>query len=106
VTVFGSTLNIAATSPGVSNRSGDSMVTGHSCFAWRAALSGLLIVPHRSVIRVPADDVNGAIPEWRKIQTRASTSPRASHGHRLFARGYCAARVDVVPIAREGTEHR
>jgi hypothetical protein len=49
------------------------MVTGHSCFAWRAALSGLIIVPHRIVISEPADDVNFAIPEPSQIQTRVST---------------------------------
>ncbi len=37
VTVFGSTLNIRATSPGVSNRSGFSMVTGASWSGRRAA---------------------------------------------------------------------
>ena len=67
VTVFGSTLNIAATSPGVSNRSGISMVTGHSCFAWMAALSGLIsIVPYRSVMSASATHVHGGIPRsWR-----------------------------------------
>jgi hypothetical protein len=64
-----------------------------------------LIVPHRPVMGVPADEVNGAIPERRHIQTRVSTSTRATDGHRRFARGVWTARLDVLPIAREGTEH-
>jgi len=68
VTVFGSTLNITATSPGVSNRSGISMVTGYSCFAWMAAVSGQIsIVPHRPATSVPAAHIYRAVTRTARV---------------------------------------
>ena len=81
VTVFGSTLNITATSPGVSNRSGVSMVTGYSCFAWVAAVSGpISIVPHPPAMSALAAHVNRAF-------TRAVGVPNTgvnADGHSVF----------------------
>jgi hypothetical protein len=105
VTVFGSTLNMAATSPGVSNRSGISMVTGHSCFAWMAALSGLMsIVPYQSVMSVSTTRVHGGIPRSRQDQTPASTMPRGSDGSRPHVVGNGAARMGVLLSERADVE--
>jgi hypothetical protein len=75
VTVFGSTLNITATSPGVSNRSGISMVTGYSCFALMTAVSGQIsIVPYQPAMSVPAAHVNRAVT---RIPTGPNTGVKA-----------------------------
>jgi hypothetical protein len=85
------------------------MVTGHSCFAWTTALSGLMsIVPYRSVMSVSATHVQGGIPQSRHfqtLQTPASTGPRATDRSRphVVSEG---ARTGVRHVKGVSAEHR
>ena len=88
VTVFGSTLNISATSPGVSNRSEISMVTCHLLIGPRLASSaGLASVHCAAYVRLPRAPA-------------ATTIGRISGTYVRFARFY----IDTWVSCEAGTE--